>query len=176
VSKSDSCIVFVIFGAAVRPDGSASPTLARRTLGAWALSERFDARRFLVTGGQGRFGPPEAVVMRDLLVEHGVPEREIELEAESLDTLESARLCARLLRNRGGRPGDRQEVVIVTSRYHGFRCRLLLRMLGVEARIGRIPGEGRGMDSRSGLYYWLREVVAIPWDALLLLIFHRNER
>ena len=46
----------VIFGAAVRPDGSPSPTLRRRVevaarFGAW-LAEPID----LPTGAQGRFG------------------------------------------------------------------------------------------------------------------------
>ena len=164
--------VFVIFGAAVRPDGSPSPTLARRTLGAWALSQRVAARRFLVTGGRGRFGPPEADVMRALLLERGVPDAEIEREDRSLDTLESALRCARILKSR--RPLGR--VVVVTSRYHAFRCWLLLRLLGIRSRIGEISDDWGTAPLRSRVYHRLRESVATPWDATLILLFHRRER
>jgi vancomycin permeability regulator SanA len=163
---------FVVFGAAVRPDGSASPTLARRALGAWALSERVGSRRFLVTGGQGRHGPPEANVMRDLLRARGVPDSEIETDDESVDTLESAVRCARILRKRN----PLGEVVVVTSRYHGFRCWLLLRMLGIPARVGEIPGDPGAVRIRSRVYHRLRETIATPWDAILLLTIHRRER
>ncbi len=164
--------VYVVFGAAVRPDGRPSGTLERRTLGAWALSRDVPGRRFLLTGGQGRFGPPEALVMRDLLLERGVPEDEIELEDQARDTLESVVLCTRLLRRRSPLP----RVVVVSSRYHLFRCWLLFRLLGVRAGTGRIPGERAALGLRSRLYHGLRECVATPWDALLALLLHRAER
>lgn len=170
--------VFVVFGAAVWPDGSPSATLRRRTLGALALSERGGMgqaagnRRFLLTGGQGRHGPPEAHVMRDLLVERGVPEHEIELEDRARDTLESVLRCARLLR-----AGDRQErIVVATSGYHAYRCWLLFRLLGIRSRIGSIPSDRSIVGLRGWIRAVLRECVATPWDALLLLAWHRNER
>lgn len=164
--------IFVVFGAAVRSDGSASRTLLRRTLGAWTLSGQVRERRFVLTGGQGRHGRPEAYVMRDLLMERGVPEAEIELDDLSRDTLESALRCAGILSRRG--PLDR--VVIATSRYHAFRCWLLFRLLGVEARVGAIPSDRSGLGLRGWLYYCLRECLATPWDVLLLLVRHRGER
>jgi len=163
--------VFVVFGAAVRPDGSPSGTLARRTLGAWALSENVSARRFLLTGGQGRHGRPEAAVMRDLLLQRGVPDGEIELDQESVDTLESVLRCARILRRRG-QPG---RVVVATSRYHSYRCWLLFWLLGIRTRIGTIPGDRAALGLRSWLFSWLRECAATPWDAMLLLVFHRAD-
>jgi vancomycin permeability regulator SanA len=163
-------ILYVVFGAAVRPDGSASPTLARRTLGAWALSEKVTARRFLVTGGQGRFGRPEALVMRDLLLERGVAVDEIEVEDRSRDTLESALRCAKILGERN-RPGE--TIMVATSEYHRFRCWLLLRVLGIRARVAEIPGDRAAAGLRDRLYHRVREAVATPWDALLLLVVYR---
>ncbi len=163
--------VFVVFGAAVRPDGSPSGTLARRTLGAWALSEHVPARRFLLTGGQGRHGRPEAVVMRDLLLERGVPDDEIELDDRSVNTLESVLRCARILRQHG----QLDRVVVATSRYHSYRCWLLFWLLGIRVRIGAIPSDRSVLGLRSWVFYWLRECAATPWDAMLLLIFHRAD-
>ena len=188
--------VYVVFGAAVRPDGTASGTLRRRTLGALALSEAAGregvekARRFLVTGGPGRYGPAEACVMRDLLVDAGVPEEEIVLEPASLDTLESALRCARILRSapfeerspvaagpaRAAARDSELEVVVATSSYHVFRCWLLLRCLGISAARGRIPASLSAGSRRAWLYSVLREIVATPWDVFLVLTIHRKAR
>lgn len=191
--------VLIVFGAAVRPDGSASGTLRRRTLGALALSRvaprplddraadsklppadhlPLPARKFLVTGGQGRFGPPEAIVMRDLLLAAGVRDDQIEIEPESRDTLESALRCAAILsRDLVGADGaDSIEVVVATSRYHAPRCWLLLRLLGVRAGIGKIPTDRKVLGLRSWLYSCVREALAIPWDAFLVLTLHRAAR
>ena len=45
---------YVIFGAAVRPDGQPSGTLRRRVEGAWQLATRPPPCKFIVTGGEGR--------------------------------------------------------------------------------------------------------------------------
>ena len=65
---------FVIFGAAVKPDGQPSGTLLRRVQGAWQLAKQHNASRFIVTGGQGKHGPAEALVMKRLLLDMGTDE------------------------------------------------------------------------------------------------------
>src|SRR5205823_2589452 len=50
----------IIFGAAVRPDGSASPTLRRRVEAAARLGARLEAPLYLPTGARGRFGAAES--------------------------------------------------------------------------------------------------------------------
>src|SRR4051794_19217625 len=91
---------FVIFGAAVRADGTASGSLSRRVKGALALAEEAHPRMFLATGGKGRYGPAEARVIHDLLVASGIQEQEILIEEKAIDTLQSVLSCHDILRPR----------------------------------------------------------------------------
>ncbi len=122
------CIV--IFGAAVRADGSASGSLRRRCDNAVRHGGSGSAGPFyLPSGGVGRHGPAEALVMRDILLAHGVAEPRILVECEARDTLESVRLCTRLLQRRP----DLGRVLVSTSSYHRLRCTLLFRLAGFDS-------------------------------------------
>ena len=159
-------ICFVIFGAAIRPDGTASGSLVRRVEGALSLARAAPARLFLATGGVGRYGPAEAEIIRDLLVASGVEGREILLESQASDTLESVLFCDAILHRRD----DIMLLVPCTSRYHIPRCALLLRLLGYRVRIGRMPADRRFLGWRKWSVCVLKECIALPWDALLLVL------
>ena len=158
----------IIFGAAVRPDGSASPALRRRV----DAAARFGAGRadavYLPTGGRGRFGEAESLVMARLLHAHGVPPGQIRQEPTATDTLSSVLACRAMLRGHAG------PVHAATSRYHLPRCLLLLRLAGLDAR--PVPIGASGGDRWTRRWWWrLREVPAIPYDAALML-WHRMRR
>jgi len=159
--------VIIVFGAGVRPDGTASPTLASRTEAAAAFGEGLTpAPIYLPTGGVGRFGPSEASVMGGILRARGIGDDRILLEETARDTLDSVVACRRLLRARG--QGGR--VFAATSAYHLPRCLVLLRLAGLPARPVPPPPVAA---SRRFLKRWrwrLREVPALPWDVLLLLL------
>lgn len=158
----------VVFGAAVKPDGRPSGVLKRRIEGAYSAWRLMPGAMILGTGGVGRHGPAEAVVIRDRLVARGVPAEAIIVEGRSRDTLESALACAAILRSHP----DLGRVWICTSAFHSPRCRLLLWLLGFTIGHVHIP-PARSMRQRWRLSYWtLRELVALPWDALLV-IAHR---
>lgn len=160
-SPPRTCIV--VFGAAVRPDGSPSGTLRRRVAAAVRFAARVGPACFLVTGGIVRNPPPEAEVMRRLLLEAGVAADAILVEDQARNTQQSAVLCAGILRGRDG-IGD---VAVCTSRYHMFRCRMLLRMNGIRTGAG-VASEDAAFQSRVRYAYsWLRELVAIPVDAAM---------
>ena len=94
---------FVIFGAAVRPDGSPSGTLKRRVRGAVdAASNNADAT-FVPSGGIGRHGPAEAEVMAGLLRDAGIPKTRIIEDRDAGDTFDSAVNVARIVRLRSNR-------------------------------------------------------------------------
>jgi len=155
---------FVIFGAAVRPDGSPSGTLERRTLGALALGRSSDSPVYLAPGGQGRHGPPEAEVMKRLLVQHGVPDPQIVLEPKATNTIESILYSTRILTERA----DSRSVTVCSSSYHNWRCSILFRLNGIAARRAEVASDRRMLGLRKWLYYWAREIVAIPVDVTLL--------
>ena len=162
---SDGFDYFIVFGAAVRPDGQPSAVLRDRVESGYRLARGRPHARFLVTGGLGRFPPPECEVMRALLIERGVPPETIVTECEAHDTLSSAVLCTRILAARG----DAESVTVCSSPYHLPRCRLVLKVLGVDTRKVPMPGGRRGLRRAGGLRACLREAVAIPWDLLLAL-------
>ena len=161
---------YVIFGAAVRPDGEPSGTLRRRVEGAVAAARGRSGVRFLCTGGMSAGGHVEADVMRRLLLENGVPESAILLEREGRDTLHQIRLCDAILRGLD----DVEEVIPCTSRYHIPRCTVLLRALGWTVRTAPMPGDLGLLPWRKLLWYYCKEVIALPYDLALLLTWPRG--
>ena len=154
----------IIFGAAVRADGTPSGTLARRVQGALAFAQKLASPKFITTGGVGRHGPAEALVMRDMLMHHGVSPDDIIVEDKARDTMDSVRLCDFILKARG----DVGEVVPCTSRYHIPRCALLFRMIGYTVRVPQMPADRPHLAMRKWLLFVLKEFISLPYDALLL--------
>jgi uncharacterized SAM-binding protein YcdF (DUF218 family) len=159
----------VIFGAAVHPDGSPSGTLARRVTGAISAGRAIKDVRYMPTGGPSAGGHVEADVMRDMLIAAGVAPDAIVCERDARDTLQSIRNCHRLLRQ----AGDVDCVVPCTSRYHIPRCALLLRLLDWTIRTVPMPGDSGALPWRKLIWYYGKELIALPYDALLLLVERR---
>jgi len=154
----------VIFGAAVRPDGRPSPSLARRIgYGLQAAQTLADAP-ILCSGAVGRVGPSEARVMAERLTACGVDPGRLVLDEASRDTLQSVVAAARFVSVHG-----LAGCVVCSDRYHIPRIRLLLGALGVPTTPGPLaPGRG-GAPFRHWTRMRLREGVAIPYDLALVL-------
>ncbi|NTV66472.1 MAG: YdcF family protein [Chlorobaculum sp.] len=150
--------VIVVLGASVLPDGTPSPTLERRTFYGIDLYQRHEASCLLFSGGVGRSGFSEALVMRQIALERGVPEAHIFIDDLSTDTLESAVNCSMIIKENGW-----SKVIIVTDSYHLLRSLFAFRQMGVDVE-GRSPTTGRGMTSRGRwIFYHVREIIALPW-------------
>jgi uncharacterized SAM-binding protein YcdF (DUF218 family) len=162
----------VIFGAAVRADGSASGSLRRRCDNAVRYGGAGPEGPFyLASGGVGRHGPAEALVMRDILLELGVAAARILLECEAGDTLQSVRLCTRILQRRG----NVDQVWVSTSSYHRLRCALLFRLAGYDSSALPAASDRPYLGRGKWLRYVIKEWMATPWDAVMLL-WHRFRR
>ena len=156
--------VVVVFGAAVRPDGSPSGALRRR-IAAAADYARDRPVLFLVTGGEGDYPPAEAAVMANLLRAGGVSDQRIIQEDQSKTTLESVVNCTKIIRHLTGIT----RVMACSDAYHLPRCRLLLRLCGIKAG-GIAAADGRHANSwQKWLWFHLREIPAVPIDAILVL-------
>lgn len=155
----------IVFGAAVRPGGRPSRTLARRIEGAAAWVQALPEAMLIATGGVGRYGPAEAEVMAGLLRAKGVAAERILVEPHGRDTLDSVRLCDAMLRERG----DAARILVCTSRFHQPRCALLLRLLGYAVLTPDMPDSSAGLGRARYARMLLKEAVATPYDALLLL-------
>ena len=154
---------YVIFGAAVKPDGQPSGTLQRRVMGAWTLAQQTTNSRFIVTGGLGKYGPAESEVMKRLLLDMGADEHQILVEDQVHDTLQSVLYCAEILKQQ---PNESREVIVCSSPYHNYRCQMLFRLSGVPCKRGKMPSDRSALGTRKWLFYSFREAVAIPWDFL----------
>ena len=92
-------------------------------------------------------------------------EQRILLECEARDTLESVRLCTRILRRRP----DVGRVMVSTSSYHRLRCTLLFRLAGFDSTALPTASDRPYWAGASGCATSLKELMATPWDAALLL-------
>jgi uncharacterized SAM-binding protein YcdF (DUF218 family) len=163
-------VYLVIFGAAVRPDGQPSGTLARRIEGALAAAKSHPFVRFICTGGISASGHVEAEVMNEILLRAGVKNDNIILERRGRDTLEQVGLCSEIL----SRANDVEAVIPCTSRYHLPRCALLMLMLGLPVRTAPMPSDWGKLQMTKFFWYPIRELIACPYDAALLLLKNRN--
>ena len=154
----------VVLGAAVRKTGEPSPALRRRVLHAVQLMREGRSRVMLVTGGLGEYPPTEAEVMKEIAVREGIPAECIFLEQEATTTFESVVLCSRMMRQHGW-----SSAIVVSDPYHLFRTTATFRAFGIQA-VGS-AAEGGWQQNRLWKwgYYYLREVVALPWYLLLVL-------
>ena len=153
----------VIFGAAVRPDGTASRALRLRTEAAAAFGRRLADPLYVPTGGVGRHGVAEAVVMAGLLAGLGVPAASVLLEDSATDTLSSVRAVRRLL------IGHRGPVFAASNAYHLPRCVVLLWLAGLRARPALPPRVPAARGWRRRWFWRLREAAALPYDVAVLL-------
>lgn len=129
--------VAVVLGAAVRPDGTPSPTLRLRVLHAVDLWQAGRVGLIAMTGGRGRYGPPEAHVSRDLALAEGVAPDAVIVEDRSTSTVENLAFVRPLLP-----PGA--SVALVSNRWHLPRARAAAGVLGipvafVSGPVGALP-------------------------------------
>jgi len=157
----------VIFGAAVTADGEPSGSLRRRIEGAWHAAQNLNAPKFVLTGGQGKHGPPEAKVMAQALLGLGASQGDLILETKSLDTLESIYHTTEILKSLPEAPAS---VMVCSSNYHNYRCQILYRLMGIKSTRAHMPSDRPALGTAKWLYYHLRETIATPWDILLLLL------
>lgn len=161
--------LIVILGAAVRPDGTASPALIRRIKGGHRLALQHPQALVFCSGGVGRFGPSEASIMAERLAAFGLPPERLILDEVSLDTLQTVLAAARLVRQRG-----LAGAIVCTDSYHAPRTRLIFAALGVRTIDGSVKAGPRQMGWPQWARMRLREAPAIPYDGLLALLKRRR--
>ena len=157
----------IIFGAAVTPEGKPSGSLRRRIEGAWQAAKSLASPKFILTGGQGKHGPTEASVMAAALLELGANEKDLILEEQSTDTLQSIYHTAEILKHGTDKPAS---VTVCSSNYHNYRCQILYRLVDIKSVRAEMPSDRPALGTPKWLYYYLRETIATPWDIFLMLL------
>ena len=144
----------VVLGCRVRPDGTASPALARRAALGAELWRRGLAPRLVLTGGVGTHPPSEAEAAARVARALGVPDDAMILEDRSTSTEENAREAARRI--------DAERVLVVTDAYHVVRAERVFRRHFAHVRAAGSAGSP-SVRARGAL----REVTALAAYALL---------
>ena len=118
----------IVLGAQVKADGTPSVALQRR-LTAALESYREKPALIIVCGAQGGNEPrAEGDVMREWLLERGVPEGDVVAETASFNTRENLTYARAIMEHRG-----LHEALIVTSDYHVARALALCAQAGITA-------------------------------------------
>lgn len=118
-----------ILGAGLYGDKPSPSLIERLEVSKEYLKENKDLK-VLVCGGQGEGETiSEAKAMKDYLVERGINENRIILEANSVNTFENIKFGMEEIRKFDDR--ENLNVLIATSRFHIFRSKFIGKRLGV---------------------------------------------
>lgn len=148
----------LVLGSAVWPGGEPSPSLRARTERAIALYRSGVASHLILSGGLGRIPPPEAEVMRRLVLAADIPESALVVDDQSGSTLESVSRAAPIMRERGW-----HILLIVSDPFHLLRAVTMARDTGIKAY--GVPALESPTHTIPHLrfYYTLREAFALLW-------------
>ncbi len=133
----------IVLGAQVRADGTPSVQLQ------WRLDAAEEAWKIrpvpmIVCGAQGADEPaPEAIVMKQVLAEKGIPEDSIWTDPDSFNTRQNLENARKILEE----TQNDLPVLIVSSQYHVPRAMALARDVGLKAT---------GLGSPCKAEYWVK--------------------
>lgn len=147
--------VIIVLGAAVWENGP-SPALRARIHHAQQLFHQGYADYFILSGGQGLFGPSEAQVMADLLKQYGIDESYLILEDQSTSTFENLRFSKEKMDEYGF-----QSAIIVTDTFHMKRALLIAKDVGISSYGSAAKESILNQNMSLKIYYTLREILAI---------------
>lgn len=120
-----TCDVAVVFGNKVERDGVPSTRLRARLEAAVAVFRQRHCPHLVVSGGIGKEGYDEALVMRDYLIAQGVPLSAVTMDNKGDNTRATALNFAAVAGQRGWR-----KVMVITQYFHIARAQLALRQCG----------------------------------------------
>ena len=123
----------IVLGAGVR-QGRILPTLRRRLEAALRYHELNPYAIIIVSGGQGYREPyPESYVMARFLIEAGIPEDQILIEANSTSTFTNM-LYSRDILKIYVRSDTNPTIAVITNDFHMFRSVSFANKMGFDAR------------------------------------------
>lgn len=153
--------VAIVFGAGIRPDGSATPVLYDRVATAAGLFRQGRVSRLLLSGDGQAEGHDEPGAMRTVALALGVPDSALLLDRGGIRTYESC--------NRARAVYGVERAVLVTQDFHLPRAMYLCDRLGVTVTGVATPSGGYHWKLRAG--WQAREVLASAsawWDVNVL--------
>lgn len=142
--------VAIVFGAAVRRDGSLSPILLDRVLAGVELLKEGKVEKLLMTGDNGSNDYDEVSAMKRTAIAAGALPDQIVLDYAGFSTYDS---CYRARRIFGV-----EDAILITQRFHLTRALYLCRKMGMDADGLALPDFEKYPNLK--LSYTLREYAA----------------
>lgn len=157
-SRSDICVVF---GSKVNPDGTVSHRLKARLDKAIELYHHHYCQIIITSGGIGKEGYDEALVMQDYLITNRIPLHSIHADSSGVNTLATTQFIHQYCKEK-----NLTSVIGVSQYFHLLRIRLTFQRLGLQSVTTEAPIFWELRDAFS----ILREAVAIPVYTLKLTL------
>ena len=152
--------VAIVPGAAVRRDGTPAGFLSNRLETALRLYRAGKVERILISGARCSWNQDEVRAMREWLLDRGVPEAALLVDAEGSRTLETMR---------NARAFGVREAIICSQAFHLPRALFLARSAGLEAW-GMEADPPRRLTSRRNRW---REQLASAWAIVEVCLLGR---
>lgn len=123
INDSDvDCIL--VLGAGIRGN-SPSPMLEDRLLTSIELYNNHKSSKIIVSGDHGKNDYDEVNVMKDYLIEHGIPSEDIFMDHAGFSTYDSIYRAKNIF--------ESKKIIIVSQEYHLYRALYISRKLDIEA-------------------------------------------
>ena len=123
-SKIDNVDCIIVLGAAVWGDRP-SPMLEDRLLQAIELYKNNVSSKIIVSGDHGSQYYDEVNIMKNYLLENGIPEEDVFMDHAGFSTYDSIYRAKAIF--------DAKKIVAVTQEYHLYRALYVAKSLGIEA-------------------------------------------
>ncbi len=124
ISKTD---VVVIFGNKVEANGQPSKRLKSRLDKGIELYENKNAKKIIVSGGIGKEGFDEGLIMKLYLTKNNIPEKDVITDNKGVNTYMTAKNVKEIMEK-----NNFSSVTLVTQYYHISRSELAFKKFGIE--------------------------------------------
>ena len=145
------CEYVLVLGARILDEDTPCKVLENRLISAIIYLHKFENSKVIVSGGTGIDEPiSEGYVMKKYLINHGIDKHRIFVEDLSTNTFENFKNTKQILK-------DVDEILIITSKYHLFRSKILAERVGFR-KIYLIGSEVNASNRQKNI---IREIFAV---------------
>ncbi len=125
--KIEHADVIVVLGNKVELDGKPSQRLQKRLDRAADLYLAGISKHIIVSGGFGKEGYEEAIVMRDTLVKTGIPSASVIMDKDGYNTFKTVVNSKKIMKAKGFK-----SVIVISQYYHIARTRMAFKKIGIK--------------------------------------------
>lgn len=151
--------VAVVLGNKVELNGWPSERLRARLDRAVELYKNGLFPNIIVSGGLGKEGFDEALVMKDYLVSQGVPGGTVLVDSDGWTTSETAKNAAQMMAER-----DWQSAMVISQYFHMSRSRLAFERQGISP-----------VYTAHAHYFAWGDFYSVPRDTVAYLVYYLRE-